>query len=488
MSSNNEKKTFKVCLCGKPNVGKSSIFNRLVGKKNALVLDMPGVTRDVKTSLVHWNNESIEIADLAGLEIGLSQKTKFKEKPGHLTHEDFIQLQKLAMEAAIAYLKESDLILFIVDGRSALTPADEEIASLIRNSGKTAKVILSKAESTLDDSIEYDVLNYQWDEPLKISAEHNQGVEDLKLYILNKLTGKEVTEIEDTIAFQSQKRKRSRVDEGEARVEPPKGSMPERPITIGVYGRPNVGKSTLVNRILGTNRMLVSPIAGTTVDVVDTDFIRNEVYYKLLDTAGIRRKSKTEEGVEVLSVVQALSSLKRADVALFLIDGYEGVTDQDEKVVSELIGSGRPVVIIVNKWDLCATTQEEYAERLRDTLKFLDFAPVLFTCAKTGKGVEPLFDLLHDILEQRMKTVSNAEMNRVIKGCENKNNPKNARIYYSVQISKNPPTISIQINDKRKMHYSFERFISNELRKSFGWMGSPLKLIFKEKSRPRKDS
>jgi GTP-binding protein len=251
---------------------------------------------------------------------------------------------------------------------------------------------------------------------------------------------------------------------------------------MGVYGRPNVGKSTLVNALLGMKRMIVSPIAGTTVDPVDTHFERDGTHFCLVDTAGIRRRSKTEEGIEVLSVVQAIKTIERVDVAIFVIDGYEGVTDQDEKVAGRIAEAGRPTIVVVNKWDLCRTDKEEYAERFRETVPFLDYAPVIFACAEKGQGLEPIFDLVPRMLEERMRTAPTGELNRIVQGCVEKVSSRGVKAYYCLQVSKNPPTISIQVNDPGKVHYSLEGHIRNELRSHFGWMGSPLKVQFRGRS------
>ncbi|MBI3555722.1 MAG: GTP-binding protein [Deltaproteobacteria bacterium] len=244
-----------------------------------------------------------------------------------------------------------------------------------------------------------------------------------------------------------------------------------------------MGKSTLVNQLLGEQRMITSPIAGTTVDTVDTDFVQEGKFFRILDTAGIRRRSKTEQGVEVLSVLQALRSVADVDVALFLIDGYEGITDQDEKVAGELINAGKPVILVVNKWDTCRTERDAYAERIRDELGFLDFAPILFMSARKGEGVEDLWGLIDEVLRQRFVVATTADLNRFLELVEGTNNPQNVKLFYASQTTKNPPTITFMVSDPKKVHFAYERFLKNELRGRYGWMGSPLKLIFKARKR-----
>lgn len=464
----------KICLVGRPNVGKSSLFNRLVGRRKALVLDKPGVTRDVYRAQAQWNGHTLEIADLAGLEFWDRRKIDVRDRKA----SDTEQLKKLGTEAALEYLKQADLILFVVDGREMLTPADEELARVVRTAGKPVVPIIAKAEGNVGRDAQAEVTRLGWGEAIATSAEHKIGIEDLRERIIDLLFA-------GVPGVESEPDREEGADQAEAQIvmEQGRGVSPRRPIRLGVYGRPNVGKSTLVNMLLGEQRMITSPIAGTTVDTVDTDFKREERYYRILDTAGIRRRSKTERGVEVLSVVQALKSVADVDVSLFLIDGYEGVTDQDEKVAGELVKAGKPVVILVNKWDCCKVRKEAYSERLREALGFLDFAPILFICARTGDGLESLWELIDEILRQRFVVAPTGELNRFMEMVEGSSVASGLKLYYASQTTKNPPAITIQVNDPRKVHFAFERYLKNELRSRYGWMGSPLKLIFKARTR-----
>lgn len=456
---------YRVCLCGRPNVGKSSLFNRLVGRRKALVLDEPGVTRDVYRAEVEWDGRPLELADLAGLE--------FREERGLVgtkKEAEACELRKLSVEAATNYLRSADLVLFVVDGRAGLMPADEELARVIRAAGRNTIIVLSKIEGNVGVQAESEVARMGWGEPVQTSAEHNLGIEELKDRIRQELFGNETVINEE-------------VDEESPVAIPERGLSREKPIRLGVYGRPNVGKSTLVNWLLNERRMITSPIAGTTVDTVDSDFTRDGKHYRILDTAGIRRRSKTEQGVEVLSVMRALKSLQDVDIALLLLDGYEGVTDQDEKLAGELLKAGKPIAIVVNKWDLCGVKREAYAERLRATLGFLDFAPVLFISAERGEGVEPLWDLIHEMLAQRTMVASTGELNRFLEQVEGTNNPTGLRLYYASQTGRNPPTITMMVDDPKKVHFAYERYLKNELRERYGWMGSPLRLVFKARKR-----
>ena len=473
----------RVCLCGRPNVGKSSLFNRLIGHKKALVLDEPGVTRDVHRAVIEWEGHQIELADLAGLEAwgnrvrGASRKTKEAD-----------ELQRLAAEAALLYLKSSDLVLFVVDGRAMLTPADEELARLVRATGRDVQVVVSKVEGRVEDTALPEIAKLGWEEPATTSAEHNLGINDLKERILAHL--KLAPEVyvdedeEDYGEYQDEEqleKERLQLEENERDLE--RGTEQRKPIRLGVYGRPNVGKSTIVNRLIGEKRMITSPIAGTTVDTVDTDFEHEGRYFQILDTAGIRRKSKTEKGVEVLSVVSALKSLSDVEVALFMIDGYEGLTDQDEKIAGEIVKSGKSVILIVNKWDTCRVKEEDYAKRLRENLGFLDFAPILFASAEKGTGLDQLWGLIEEVIRQRMAIVPTGDLNRFLELLEGTNNPTDVRLYYATQTSKNPPTITCLVSKPEKVHFAYERFLKNELRQRYGWVGSPLKLIFRARKR-----
>lgn len=444
---------FRVCLCGRPNVGKSTLFNRLVGRKQALVLNQPGVTRDVYRSEVSWDFVKIELADLAGLELNSKN-----------------ELRKLAESATLDYLKKSNLVLFLVDARAGITPLDEQLARLVRSFGKKVLVILSKVEGRVEEQARSEAAILGWPDILATSAEHNRGIADLKETILKTAQSKQ--DNKENLSEDYQKHK----DVLET---------PDNLIRIGIYGRPNVGKSTFVNYLIGENRMITSPIAGTTIDTIHTDFIRSiaqqERTYRIFDTAGIRRKSKTKKGVEVLSVVKALKSLSLIDIALFIIDGFEGLTDQDEKVAGEIVKQGKPVVILVNKWDLCKVNHKEYAERIRNTLGFLDFSPILFISAQTGQGIKKIWDLIDEVLENRKVEVPTAELNRFFKLVENRNNPTGVKLFYASQTSKNPPTITCIVNKPKKVHFAFERFLKNELRNRYGWMGNPLRLIFKSR-------
>lgn len=450
---------FKVALCGRPNVGKSSIFNRFCGRRKALVLDLPGVTRDVRIDRFHLKSKGhnhaiwIEMADLAGLE-----ELHFLKKSRKSSSAD---LKTLAEEAALQYLNESDLVLLVIDGRSPLTPNDFEIYRFLKKAGKRIFIILSKIEGQRKKDALAEYAELAEEKIFLTSAEENEGFERIK---------------EEIISFAERQKPQSKVNVIEES---------QKPLCIGIYGRPNTGKSTLVNSILGQDRMITSAVAGTTVDTIDTDFRIAEKAYRILDTAGIRRKSKTEAGVEVLSVVQALKSLQNVDVALLVIDGFEGIMDQDEKIAGELLKSGKPIVIVINKWDLCKVPRKDYADRVRETLRFLEFVPLVFLSAKENEGIEVLWDLFDEILRQRKVIAPTPELNRFVELLERSHHASGARVYYATQTHDNPPTITFMVNDPKKIHFDFERYLKNELRSRYGWMGSPIRLIFKARTRSK---
>ncbi len=448
----------KVCLCGRANVGKSSLFNRLFGKKKALVLDQPGVTRDVRTAQVEWDGQCIEIADLAGLEED-SKKNKKKDT-----------LRNLANKVAVNYIQTADLVLFLVDSKHPLLPQDMELASQIRKFGKKVLVVAAKADNMADYP---EAENLGWGSALSTSAEHRLGIETLKEQILAELLRTE--------HLRPELLRDARATKVDTKATEPWEERSTRPIKLGVYGRPNVGKSTFANLLLGEQRMITSAIPGTTIDTIDSDFTHGGKSYRILDTAGVRKKSKTKQGVEVLSVVQSLNSLSQVDIALILMDGFEGVTDQDEKITSEILKAGKPLILIINKWDLCNVSKSSYSSRVRDALGFLDFAPLLFVSALKGEGLRSLWDLIDEILKGPKQQIKPMDLSRFFKLVQVSNNPQGAKIHYAHFISRKPPTIVCFVNNPKKFIFSFERYLKNELYKRYGWVGWPIRLIFRKK-------
>lgn len=469
----NLNESYRIALCGRPNVGKSSLFNRLIGHKKSLVLDLPGVTRDVVCAQIYLGQQKFELADLAGLELWKDRHTKGIQRNIKLEQKE--KLRKLSVVAALEYLEKSDLVLFVVDARAGLTSVDEELAQIVRSKNNKIVCVAAKCEGKLHENAFLEFAALGFDDIITTSAEHNQGIEGLKEKIATTFD----------VSMNDAPKKVSKEEKKESMKQLTRGFSKEKPIRIGVFGKPNVGKSTFVNALIGEYRMITSDIAGTTVDSIDTDLVVDSKFYRILDTAGIRKKAKTEKGVEVLSVVRALQSLKDVDVAFFMIDGFEGISDQDEKIAGEILRQGKSCVLVVNKWDQCRIKKEEYAQRVRDTLGFLDFAPILFISAKNGTGLDGIYDLIEEILRQKQTMVPTPELNQFIEQIEGENNPLRAKLYYANQISKNPPTISIAVNDAKKIHFSYEGYLKNTLRSRYGWMGSPLKLTFKPKKKKK---
>ncbi len=441
----------KLVIIGRPNVGKSTLFNRLLGRRRALVHDEPGVTRDRLEEKVNWNEGGTQLA-LTLVDTGGVGGERFAAE--------------IEEQVEIA-LSEANLVIFLMDGRAGLTPQDSEIFRKLKQSGMEQKkpiiYALNKVDDEVHESLASDFYALGADSFITLSAEHGRGIQDLKELIIEKLLEK-TTQAPETPEPEI-KRDRSK--------EPPR---------IAIVGRPNVGKSTFINAILGQKRMITSPIAGTTVDSVDSIAELSGKPVVLIDTAGIRRKSKTEQGIEVLSVVQTKKALERADIAVLLLDGETGITDQDEKIGGLIEEAGNAVVLAINKWDTqrdrSKFSKEEAAERLRGQMAFLKFAPIVFVSAKEGTGFESLGDLIEEILHQRRLKIPTHEFTEWVRNEATVHNPENAKFFMSHQAGRHPPTFVCHVNDPERIHFSLKRHLVNALRDRWGFMGSPIRLHF----------
>jgi GTP-binding protein len=430
---------FRVAIVGRPNVGKSTLFNRMCGKRGAIVGDEPGITRDRIYGTARWQSRMFELLDTGGMMPNV---------------RDVIPVKILEqVEQAIA---ESDLLLLVVDGRAGLTPLDERLMPMLRRTGKPIWAVVNKIDVPQLEPEAAAFYALGVDEVFPLSAEHNRGVSDL-LHAIGCL----VAEPEDAAG----------------------GDTPEE-ILVAVVGRPNVGKSSLVNRLLGTERAIVSEIPGTTRDSIDTLLDRDGVRYRIIDTAGIRRKGRTEERTEKVSVVVARKSLARASVALLLIDAVEGVTKLDAAIGGYAEDSGCSVILVVNKWDRIARngqTLEEYTASIRRRMKYLSYAPIITVSALTGQRVPRLFELIQKAHEGRRTRVSTGVLNNVFAaGLERdwrKDHP-NSRldVRYITQARGEPPTFVVFTGGHNPLHFSTERLLINQLREKFGFYGTPIRI------------
>lgn len=433
-----------VAIIGKPNVGKSTFFNYLVGSRISIVQDTPGVTRDRIYAETNWRGRNFTLVDTGGIEP---------------ESEDII-LSQMREQANLA-ISMANVIIFLTDIRQGVTAADREIALMLKKSKKPIVLVCNKADNFDKDRQEaYEFYNLGLGDPYPISATNAIGIGD----VLDKI-----------------------YDSFPPKVE---GEDDDDTIKVAVIGKPNVGKSSLINNILGENRAIVSNIAGTTRDAIDTEFENEKGKYVLIDTAGVRKKSKVKESIEKFSIMRTLLAIERADVCLMMIDATEGVTDQDAKIAGEAHEAGKGVIIVVNKWDAMEKetgTLEKYKKEVYERLKYLSYAPIVFISAKTGQRVHKLFDLINHVAEQNNMRISTSMLNQVINEAIAIVQPptdkgKRLKIYYGTQGSTKPPTFVIFVNKKDLFHFSYERYLVNQIRKEFGLEGTPVRIIVREKN------
>ena len=432
-----------VAIIGKPNVGKSTFFNYIVGTRISIVEDTPGVTRDRIYAKTNWRGREFTVIDTAGIEP---------------KSEDII-ISQMREQAQIA-IGMADVIIFLTDIRQGITSADEEISLMLKKSKKPIILVCNKAdnyEKAKQDS--YEFYNLGIGEPYLISSTNATGIGDVLDAIYEH--------------FPEQEEK----DEQNNQIK------------VAVIGKPNVGKSSLINKILGDHRNIVSDIAGTTRDAIDSEFSNDKGNYVFIDTAGIRKKSKVTESIEKFSIMRTLLAIERADVCLMLIDALEGVTDQDAKIAGEAHEAGKGIIIVVNKWDEYEKetgTLEKYKKEIYDKLAYLSYAPILFISAKTGQRVDKLFELINHVAEQNAMRISTSVLNQVINEAIAIVQPptdkgKRLKIYYGTQASTKPPTFVIFVNHKELFHFSYERYLVNQIRKEFGLEGTPVRIMVREK-------
>lgn len=426
-----------VAIVGRPNVGKSTIFNRIVGERVSIVEDIPGVTRDRIYSAGEWLNHEFNIIDTGGIDIG---------------DEPF--LTQIRQQAEVA-IDEADVIIFMTNGRDGVTAADEEVAKILYRSKKPVVLAVNKIDNPEMRSEIYDFYALGFGEPFPISGTHGLGLGDL----LDE-AAKSFPKVEE---------------EG----------YDDATIRFSLIGRPNVGKSSLVNALLGQERVIVSNVAGTTRDAVDTPYSKDGQDYVIIDTAGMRKKGKVYESTEKYSVLRALRAIERSDVVLVVLDGEEGIIEQDKKIAGYAHDSGRAVVIVVNKWDAVEKdekTMKEFEENIRAHFQFLDYAPIVFLSAKTRKRTHTLLPVINKVSESHSIRVQTNVLNDVIMDAVAMNptpthNGSRLKIFYATQVAVKPPTFVVFVNDPELMHFSYERFLKNRLRESFGFVGTPIRII-----------
>ncbi|WP_449620210.1 ribosome biogenesis GTPase Der [Robertmurraya sp. Marseille-Q9965] len=430
-----------VAIVGRPNVGKSTIFNRIVGDRISIVEDIPGVTRDRIYSAAEWLTHDFNIIDTGGIDIG---------------DEPFFE--QIRAQAQIA-IDEADVIIFLTNGREGVTAADEEVAKILYKAKKPVVLAVNKIDNPeMRDQI-YDFYSLGFGEPFPISGAHGLGLGDLL----------------DEAA------KHFPTEQGE--------NYDPDTIKFSLIGRPNVGKSSLVNAILGEERVIVSNIAGTTRDAIDSMVTVNGQKYVIIDTAGMRKKGKVYESTEKYSVLRALRAIERSDVVLVVLDGEEGIIEQDKKIAGYAHEAGRAVVIVVNKWDAVEKdekTMKAFEQNIREHFLFLDYAPIVFLSALTKKRIHTLIPMIDMASENHARRVETSVLNDVIMDAVAMNptptdNGKRLKIYYTTQVAVSPPTFVVFVNDPELMHFSYQRFLENRIRDAFGFEGTPIKIFARER-------
>lgn len=431
-----------VAIVGRPNVGKSTLFNKIAGKRIAIVQDTPGVTRDRIYAEAEWLTHTFTLIDTGGIEP---------------ESEDVI-FSQMRRQAQVA-IETSDVIIFVVDGKEGLTAADKEVAQMLRKSQKPIVLAVNKIDNVKFNSNTYEFYNLGIGDPIAISATQALSLGDLLDEVVKHFD--ETSESEESDEY----------------------------IKIAMIGRPNVGKSSLINKLLGEERLIVSDIPGTTRDSIDSEVDTEEGKFLLIDTAGLRRKSKVKEEIERYSVIRTLASIEKADVCVLMLDANEDISDQDEKIIGYAHEQGKAIMVIVNKWDIVDKddkTMDNYKKKLQISLSFMSYAPFLFISAKTGQRVQKVLPLAKRCYNNYTKRISTGTLNEIINKAVLMKEPpvvgtKRMKIYYATQVDIKPPTFVFFVNDTNSIHFSYERYLQNQLRDSFDFEGTGIKISYREK-------
>ncbi|MGI6279563.1 MAG: ribosome biogenesis GTPase Der [Acutalibacteraceae bacterium] len=432
-----------VAVVGRPNVGKSTIFNKLIGQRLSIVDDTPGVTRDRIYGVAEWLGKKIMLVDTGGIE----PKT------------DDIILANMHAQAQLA-IDTASVIIFVTDIKSGVTASDMDVAAMLQKSGKPIVLCVNKCDNIGDTPMEfYEFYNLGLGDPIAVSGLHGHGTGDLLDAVFSHIPEYEFDDDEDDV------------------------------INVAIIGKPNAGKSSLINYIAGEERSIVSDIAGTTRDAIDTRIEKNGVKYNFIDTAGLRRKSKIEDKIEKYSVLRATMAIERSDVCVIMIDGVDGFTEQDSKVAGLAIEAGKACIIAVNKWDAVEkddTTMDSYRKKLMNDFSFMPYAPIIFISAKTGQRVDRLFELIKYVNEQNTMRISTGKLNEILADATARVQPpsdkgKRLKIYYMTQASTKPPTFVCFCNKADLFHFSYQRYLENQIRATFGLEGTPIRLIIRER-------
>ena len=447
-----------VAIVGRPNVGKSTLFNRLIGERVAIVEDVPGTTRDRVYGTAEWRGREFTVVDTGGLEL----------EPGS-------EIEERVQDQARVAIEEADVILFVVDAAAGIAPLDHEVADRLRRSPKPVLLVVNKADNPRREHEGAEFYALGFDPTIAVSAQHGRNTGDLADEIVDRLPPAAPSVEPDHELSEEELAELSETDMG--------------PPMVAIVGRPNTGKSTFVNRVLGADRMIVASTPGTTRDPIDTEIVLDGESMVLIDTAGIRRRGSIDRGIERYSVLRSLKAIDRADVAIVMTDGTEGYTAQDAHVVGYVLEAGKGIVLVINKWDAVEKdehTADRWLKGLRRDAPYLAWADIVFASALTGQRVDRILREARTVAEERYRRVPTGELNRVVMDAVRAHPPSHVRnrlpkIFYATQVAVGPPTFVVFANDPSLIHFSYKRYLENRIREAYGFLGTPIKLIFRER-------